>query len=94
MLEMGIVVGIALLFTMAKMSWKWRVRMTSNPLVVDVLVFIGLCAIHWGTYAGVMVATIGALFCSIVLSIARRAFGYIDKQGKYQRGYFDVENKL
>lgn len=93
MLEMGIVVGLGLIFIMAKMSWAWKLRLLSNPATVDVVVFIGLTLIHWGTFAGVMVAAVGALFCSIVLSIGRWCFGYIEA-GTYHQGIWDVRSKL
>jgi hypothetical protein len=93
MIEMGIVVGVALLATLAKMNWRWKLRMFSNPLVVDVSVFIALCLIHWGTFSGVMVATIGALTCSLTLSAGRALYGHVEK-GVYTPGYFDISSKL
>lgn len=93
MLEMGIVVGLGLLVTLVKLNWKWRMRMLSHPVFVDLVVFFGLTVLHWGTYSGVMVATVGALFCSIVLSIARKCVGYIGANG-YVAGIWNVEDKL
>lgn len=93
MFEAGIVVGIALLVTLAKMPWRWKLRVLSHPLMVDVFVFIGLLMIHWGTFSGVMVATIGAFVVSIILSVGRWLFGYLEK-GKYVPGVFYVGNKL
>ncbi len=93
MLEMGIVVGIALLFSMAKMNWNWRLRVLSSPLIMDALIFIGLLMIHWGTFSGVMVATIGALTCSAVLAVGRYFFGHIEK-GVYVPGKLNISHKL
>lgn len=93
MIEMGIIVGIGLLVTLVKMSWRWRMRMLSFPLLIDTIVFAFLIALHWGTFSGVMVATIGALTCSLVLSGARKLYGYIENRS-YVRGYFDVSSKL
>ena len=93
MIEMGLIVGIGLLVTLVKMAWTWRMRVLSSPLIVDVIVFILLMLIHWGTFSGVMVATIGALTCSLVLSSARKLVGHIDK-GVYIPGMFDVSSKL
>jgi len=89
MLEMGIVVAIGLIVTFCKLSWRNRLRMLSHPVAMDIAVFALLTMLHWGTFSGVMVATIGALFCSISLSAGRWAFGYIDK-GKYVPGHFPV----
>jgi hypothetical protein len=93
MIEMGIIVGIGLLVTLIKMSWKWRMRTLSNPLLLDVIIFVLLMFLHWGTFSGVMVATIGALTCSVVLSAARKLYGHIES-GRYVAGYFDVSSKL
>ena len=93
MLEMGIVVGLGMLFIMAKMSWNWKLRLLSNPATIDIVVFIALTAIHWGTFSGVMVAAVGALFCSMVLSLGRYCFGYVEA-GQYCPGIWDVRSKL
>lgn len=93
MIEMGIVVGIGLLVSLVKMSWGWRMRVLSNPLLLDVMIFTILMLLHWGTFSGVMVATIGALTCSLVLSGARALYGHIEN-GEYKAGYFDISSKL
>lgn len=93
MIEMGIVVGIGLLVTLVKMSWQWRMRILSSPLLVDLIIFIALLLIHWGTYSGVMVATVGAMTCSLTLSACRALYGHII-DGVYVPGYFDVASKL
>lgn len=93
MIENGIIVGIGLLVTLVKMTWKWRMHMMSNPLVVDAIIFIALLLIHWGTYSGVMVASVGAMTCSLTLSAARFLYGHIEK-GEYVPGHFNVASKL
>lgn len=93
MFEAGIVVGIALLATLAKMSWPWKLRILSHPMMMDVFIFIGLCLLHWGTFSGVMVATIGAFVCSVILSVGRWMFGYL-KNGEYVPGRFYMGHKL
>lgn len=94
MLEMGVVVGIGLLFMLVKMSWRWRLRVLSNPLTVDIVIFVLLTALHWGTFSGVMVAAIGALFCSITLSVGRFAVGYVEN-GAYVPGrVWDIGSRL
>lgn len=93
MIEMGIVVGLGLLMTLVKASWHWKMRMLSNPLMVDIMVMGMLLILHWGTFSGVMVATIGAMVCSLVLSGARWAYGFV-KDGVYVPGYFDIGSKL
>ena len=43
-------------------------------LAVSVLVLI----IHWGTFSGVMAATVAGLMASIASSGAKKIFGFID----------------
>jgi len=93
MIEMGLIVGLGLLVTLCKMNWSWRMRVLSRPLLMDAIIFAFLIAIHWGTFSGVMVATIGAFVCSLVLSLGRKLFGYVER-GEYVVGKFNVAHKL
>ncbi len=93
MFEAGLIVGLALLATLAKMSWKWKLRVLSHPVMIDVIVFAGLVAIHWGTFSGVMVATIGAFICSVILSLGRWLFGHYQK-GQYVPGKFYMAHRV
>lgn len=93
MIEMGIVVGIGLIVMLARLSWRSKMMLMSNPLAVDVGVFVLLTVVHWGTFSGLMVAAVGALFCSITLSAARWLFGYCTN-GTYKPGVFNVGDKL
>lgn len=93
MIEMGIVVGIGLLVALVKASWNMKMWMLSHPLFMDAFIFIALTLIHWGTFSGVMVATVGALTCSLVLSAARKLYGH-HENGKYVQGMYNVSDKL
>ena len=93
MFEMGIVVGLALLVSLSKMSWPWKLRVLSSPFLMDALIFLGLLILHWGSFSGVMVATIGAFMCSLVLSAGRYFFGHV-QNGRYIAGKFDMGHKL
>ena len=93
MIEMGVVVGIGLLVTLVKASWNMKLWMLSHPLFMDGFIFIALVLLHWGTFSGVMVATVGALTCSLVLSVARKLYGH-HANGVYVRGMYDVSTKL
>lgn len=90
---MGLLVALGLLVSLAKLPWRHKLWMTGHPLLMDAIVFVFLIAIHWGTFSGVMVATIGALFCSLTLSAARWLIGHISN-GKYFPGKFDVLHKI
>lgn len=93
MIEMGIIVGMGLLVTLVKMSWRWKLWTLSHPLIMDAIIFTLLMILHWGTFSGVMVATIGALTCSLVLSGAKALVGHIEK-GQYKPGLYNVKHKL
>lgn len=93
MIEMGLIVGIALLITMSKMDWRWKLRVLSNPLLIDAIVFAMLIVIHWGTFSGVMVATIGAATCSLILSAGRWLIGHT-QSGIYVPGKISIAHKL
>lgn len=93
LLESGAVVGAGLLITFMKMNWVWRMHLLSNPLFVDILVLSILLLLHWGTFSGVMVATIGAATCSIALSGARYMCGHIEN-GKYVPGFWNLEQRI
>ncbi len=93
MLEMGIVVGIGIIVMLVKLSWRNKMMVLSNPLAMDIFVFVLLTALHWGTFSGLMVAAIGALFCSITLSVGRWLFGHVESS-IYQPGIFNIGDKL
>lgn len=93
MIEAGLIVGIALLISLAKMNWHWRMRILSNPLLMDIIIFTLLVLLHWGTYSGVMVATIGAMVCSLVLAAGRKAVGYMEN-GDYVPGIKNISEEL
>lgn len=94
MFEMGFCVGLGLLVIMFKANWKWRMVMLSNPVKMDIVVFTVLTLLHWGTFSGVMAATIGALMVSLILTMGRKVYGYKDGKGNYVRGMADVSQHL
>jgi len=93
MLEMGVVVALGLLVVLAKCPWRMKMRIISNPVTTDLVVMGILLILHWGTFSGVMVATVGALFCSVTLSIAKFLVGSV-VDGRYVPGRLDISSKL
>ena len=89
MIEMGFVVALGLAVMYAKLGLRHRLWINSHPLACDLIVFVGLNALHWGTFAGVMVAAVGALFCSVFISLTRKWHGYM-ADGAYVRGWVDL----
>jgi hypothetical protein len=93
MIEMSLLVAAGLLIVFSRLSWKLRIKMLSHPLAVDIAVFALLTVLHWGTFSGVMIASISAFFCSCLLTFGRRAFGYY-VGGAYKHGWLNMEHKL
>lgn len=93
MIESGAIVSLGLVMWFSKISWQARLKMLSHPLALDILVFVLLTFLHWGTFSGVMTAAVGSLITSLLISAGRAIFGYY-KSGKYVRGYIDVSAKL
>ena len=92
-IESGVIVALGLVFTFFKLSWRMRLIMLGRPLLMDLVVFVGLNALHWGTFSGVMVAAVGALVCSALISIGRKCVGFIAK-GQYFPGHLNVFNRI
>jgi hypothetical protein len=93
MLGMGIVVALGILVMLIKLSWRKKMWVLSHALIVDVVIFILVSAIHWGTFSGLMVAAVAALFTSITLSIGSWLVGHV-KDNRYYPGVFNVVHKL
>lgn len=92
-IESGALVAGGLLLTFFKCSWAMRMKMLSNPLFMDILIFTFLNLLHWGTFSGVMVAAVGAMICSGMISLGRYMFGHVEN-GVYHRGVQDISSKL
>lgn len=93
MLESGFIIALGLSFMFMKMGWRSRMRMLSHPLALDIAVFTLVTFLHWGTYSGVMAAAVAALLTSVLITLARKVWGYYEK-GKYVRGMYDISGKL
>lgn len=93
MIEMGIIVALGFLVTLWKCPWKLRLKVLNYPLTADICTFLLLTVIHWGTFSGVMVATVGALACSLVFTVARWLIGYINKN-TYHPGVLNMSHKI
>lgn len=93
MFTIGFTFGIAFIVTLLKLSWKWKLRVLSYPMMVDIAVFVFLTVIHWGSFTGVSSATIGAMVVSLILSAGRWLIGYFEK-GEYVPGRINVIDKL
>jgi hypothetical protein len=91
-IEMGLIVRLGVLISLIKMPWPWK----TPELLASLIMFRSIRStyyLHWGIFSRVMVATVGALACSLVLSGARCIYEHIDN-GVYITDYFDISGKL
>lgn len=77
MIETGLAVFLGLAFVFAKLKRRTALRILNHDLALDVTVTLLVLAVHWGSFAGVMAATVAGLLTSIATSAAKRLFGHI-----------------
>ncbi len=70
-----IFLGVSLL--LVKLPRRTMLRVLNHGLALDLAVTALVLLIHWGTFSGVMAATIAGLFMSITSSSLKKLVGYI-----------------
>ena len=90
MFETGLAVFCGLAFVFAKLKRRTMLRLLNHDLLLDVGVSLIVLAIHWGSFAGVMAATMAGLLTSLATTIAKKSLGYI-QGNSYYPGYFRLE---
>lgn len=85
----GFTVFLAMMLLLVKLPRRWALRLLNHDLAVDCAVSLIVLAIHFGTFSGVMSATVAGLMTSLFTTAAKRAFGFI-RGGKYFAGYFNL----
>lgn len=83
MLFTGFVVFGAGALILAKLKRRWLLRALNHDLVLDVVVTAATLALHWGTFSGVMAATVAGLLNSLATGAAKRLVGYIQGNTYY-----------
>lgn len=89
MIASGVFVFLSVLLIFLKLSRRWQLRLLGKPLLLDLSVASATLLLHWGTFTGVMAATIAGLLTSVATSLARRVFGYA-LGGAYHPGLLHV----
>ena len=89
MFTTGFAIFLSLLFIMAKLKRKLMLRLLHFDVLLDMAVTMLVLYLHWGSFEGVMAATIAGLFTSLATTIAKRMFGFI-KGGQYHPGKFKL----
>ena len=90
MLTTGFMVFLATALILVKLPKRWMLRALRYDLAIDLGVSATVLVIHFGTFSGVMAATIAGLLTSITTSAAKRLFGFIER-GYYFPGVIRLE---
>jgi NhaP-type Na+/H+ or K+/H+ antiporter len=80
-----IFLGVGLLLT--KLPRRTALRILKYDLALDLMVTALVLIIHFGTFSGVMAATVAGLLMSLATSGLKRLVGYVD-------GNFYVPGKI
>lgn len=78
MLTTGFTIFLGVALILAKLPRRTMLRVLKHDLLLDVAVSLITLLIHWGTFSGVMAATVAGLLTSIATSSFKRLVGYID----------------
>ena len=78
MLFTGFAVFLGLVFIFIKLRRRTALRLLHHDMWLDLAVTAIVLVIHWGTFSGVMAATIAGLLTSVGTSAAKKVFGHVD----------------
>ena len=78
MLMTGLMVFLGVALILAKLPRRMMLKALHHDVALDLTVSAIVLAIHFGTFSGVMAATVAGLLMSLATSAAKRLFGYID----------------
>ena len=84
-IESGVIIFFGMLLLGIKLPRRVSLKLLGRPLALDLSVSVIAYAMHYGTFSGIMAAAVAGLMCSGFTSVARYAFGYIEK-GSYVPG--------
>ena len=73
-----------------KLPRRWMLRALRYDLAIDLAVSAIVLLIHWGTFSGVMAATVAGLLTSVATSGLKRLVGYIDGE-RYYPGILNLD---
>lgn len=83
MLTTGLTIFLAVSLILVKLPRRTMLRALKHDLMLDIAVTILVLLIHWGTFSGVMAATVAGLLTSITTSSLKRLVGYSDGDNYY-----------
>jgi nucleoside permease NupC len=90
MLITGLMVFLGVLLLLAKLPRRMMLRALNHTFALDLAVSVLVLIIHWGTFSGVMAASVAGLLTSLATSGAKRLFGYRDAK-RYYPGLINLD---
>jgi len=90
MLATGFMIFLSVVLILAKLPRRLMLKALHHDVALDLAVSIRVLVIHWGTFSGVMAATVAGLMTSLMTSGAKRLFGYIDGN-RYVPGFLNLK---
>ena len=78
MIATGFTIFLGAALILGKLPRRTMLRVLKHDLALDITVTLLVLLIHWGTFSGVMAATVAGLLTSLATSAAKRWIGYID----------------
>jgi len=83
MLITGLTIFLGVALLLVKLPRRTMLRVLKHDLKLDLAVTALVLLIHWGTFSGVMAATVAGLLTSLATSGLKRLVGYIDGDSYY-----------
>ena len=83
MLITGLTIFLGVALLLVKLPRRTMLRVLKHDLKLDLAVTVLVLLIHWGTFSGVMAATVAGLLTSLTTSGLKRLVGYIDGDSYY-----------
>ena len=78
MLGTGFMVFLGVALLLVKLPRRLMLKALHHTLAIDLIVTLTTLCVHWGTFSGVMAATVAGLLTSLATSGLKKLFGHID----------------
>jgi NhaP-type Na+/H+ or K+/H+ antiporter len=78
MLTTGFTIFLGVTLILAKLPRRTMLRVLKHDLLLDVAITLITLMIHWGTFSGVMAATVAGLLTSMATSALKKLVGFVD----------------
>ena len=83
MLATGLLIFTGVALILAKLPRRTMLRVLKHDLLLDIAVSLIVLMIHFGTFSGVMAATVAGLLTSLATSGLKQLIGYADGDNYY-----------